>query len=204
VNFSTAPMSSFCRTIDQPGRDHANSVATALRGIASNVRLLELPDLGPKEDVVDWARRGGNAQQLNALLTKAKPREALADDKAENDGLNEQDFGERTTKPPPREWLLGTTFCRTFLSSLIAAGGVGKTAVRYAQFLALASRRETTGEYVHHRSRVLVISLEDDDKELERRMLAAMMHNNIAHADIKGWLFTSAPRRFSRQALGSG
>jgi hypothetical protein len=128
---------------------------------------------------------------------------ADAPDAAEADaeGLNEQDFGARTTMPPPREWLLGTTFCRTFFSSLIAAGGVGKTAVRYAQFLALASGRAITGEHVHHRSRVLVISLEDDDNELCRRMLAAMMHNNITHEDIKGWLFTSAPRRAAGKLL---
>jgi hypothetical protein len=94
-------------------------------------------------------------------------------------GLAEWDFGEDTTIPPPREWLLGTTFCRTFLSSLIAAGGVGKTAVRYAQFLALTSGHNLTNEHVHRRSRVLVISLEDDDRELKRRMLAVMKYHNI-------------------------
>jgi hypothetical protein len=116
-------------------------------------------------------------------------------------GLAEWDFGEDTTIPPPREWLLGTTFCRTFLSSLIAAGGVGKTAVRYAQFLALTSGRNLTNEHVHRRSRVLVISLEDDDKELRRRMLAVMRHHNITHADIKGWLFVSAPGRSAGKLL---
>jgi RecA-family ATPase len=104
--------------------------------------------------------------------------------------------------PSPREWLLGTTFCRTFLSSLVAAGGVGKTAVRYAQFLSLTSgRSELTGEYVHQRSRVLVISLEDDDKELKRRMLAAMKHHKITHADVRGWLFVSAPGRSAGKLL---
>ena len=32
-------------------------------------------------------------------------------------------------------------------------------------------------------------------------MLAAMMHNNITHEDIKGWLFTSAPRRAAGKLL---
>ena len=34
------------------------------------------------------------------------------------------------SKIPPRQWLLGTTFCRRFLSGLIGEGGAGKTAVR--------------------------------------------------------------------------
>ena len=102
----------------------------------------------------------------------------------EQGGLREWDFGEDAGLPPPREWLLGTTFCRTFLSSLLAAGGVGKTALRYAQFLSLATGRNLTGEHVHLRCRVLVISLEDDENELKRRMLAVMKHHGITHDDI--------------------
>jgi hypothetical protein len=116
-------------------------------------------------------------------------------------GLCEWDFGEDTTVPPPRGWLLGTTFCRTFLSSLLAAGGVGKTAVRYAQFLSLASGRNLTGEHVHRRSRVLIVSLEDDANELRRRLCAVMKHHGISHSDIKGWLFVSAPGRSAGKLL---
>jgi RecA-family ATPase len=84
----------------------------------------------------------------------------------------------------------------------VAGGAVGKTAVRYAQFLSLATgRSELTNEYVHQRCRVLVISLEDDDRELKRRMLAAMKHHGITHADVKGWLFVSAPGRSAGKLL---
>src|SRR6185295_9691304 len=62
---------------------------------------------------------------------------------------------------PPRGWLLGTVFCRGFLSMLLAGGGVGKTAVRYCQYLSLATGRSLTGEHVFQRCRVLIISLED-------------------------------------------
>src|SRR5262249_33582188 len=158
------------------------------RDIASNVRVLELP-VGEKGDVIDWAKAGGDARQLSELIA------AASETKQEESGLCEWDFGDDTTMPPPREWLLGTTFCRTFLSSLLAAGSVGKTAVRYAQFLALATGRNLTSEYVHKRCRVLVISLEDDDNELKRRMLAVMKYYGINHEDIKGWLFVSAPGR---------
>ena len=99
------------------------------------------------------------------------------------------------------EWLLGTTFCRTFLSSLLAAGGVGKTALRYPQFLSLATGRNLTGEHVHLRCRVLVIFLEDAENELKRRMLALMKYHGISHDDVKGWLFVSAPGRSAGKLL---
>ncbi len=91
---------------------------------------------------------------------------------------------ERYRRPPPRGWLLGNTFCRRFLSSLIRDGGVGKTAVRYAQALALATGRDLTGEHVFQRARVLIISLEDDADELRRRVLAARLHFNIPASDL--------------------
>jgi AAA domain len=108
-------------------------------------------------------------------------------------GLGEWDAGEVTELPPPREWLLGNIFARKFMSSLLADGGVGKTAVRLAQLLSLALGRSLTGEYVFRRCRVLVISLEDDKDELERRVLALLLHYGIERSELRGWLFLAAP-----------
>ena len=68
-----------------------------------------------------------------------------------------------------------------FASSLLGDGGVGKTALRYAQMLSLATRRPLTGEYVFQRCRVLILSLEDGPDELRRRMRAARLHHGIEH-----------------------
>jgi hypothetical protein len=54
--------------------------------------------------------------------------------------LEEWDAGDDAAAPPPRGWLLGHVFCRTFISSLIAEGGSGKTTLRYAQYLSLVDR----------------------------------------------------------------
>ena len=110
-------------------------------------------------------------------------------------GLGETDAGYDTDVPPPRGWLLGNTFCRKFLSSLLADGGVGKTALRYAQMLSLATGRPLTGEHVFQRCRVLIISLEDDIDELRRRILAAMIYHQISREEIAGWLFYCSPGR---------
>jgi polyhydroxyalkanoate synthesis regulator phasin len=108
-------------------------------------------------------------------------------------GLQEWDAGDDTDLPPPRGWLLGNSFCRGFMSALISQGGVGKTALRYAQLISLAIGRPLTGEYVFQRARVLLVSLEDDDKELKRRILAARIHHNVDRSEVKGWLFLAAP-----------
>jgi hypothetical protein len=95
---------------------------------------------------------------------------------------------------PPREWLLGNTFCKKFLSSLIADGGVGKTALRIAQIGSLATGRSLTGEHVFRRCRALILSFEDDRDELRRRVYAAMLKHGITPADLKGYLFLAAPK----------
>ena len=129
---------------------------------------------------------------LDAILKRLDD----ADGAHDTDGgteLGEWDAG--TDKAPiyPRAWLLGNVFCRRFLSSLIAAGGTGKTALRIAQYLALASGKPITGEHVFRRCRVLVISLEDDAEELRRRVRAAMLHHGVSPAEVAGYLYLAAP-----------
>jgi AAA domain len=104
------------------------------------------------------------------------------------------DAGNDDYNIPPRGWLLGTIFCRKFLSSLIADGGVGKTALRIAQLISLALGRSLTGEHVFLRCHVLIVSLEDDRDELRRRVHAVMLKYGITPEDIKGWLFLVAPK----------
>ena len=58
----------------RPGRDHADLVAVALKDTARAVRVLELPELPPKGDVVDWLDAGGTVEALNDLVdTSARP-----------------------------------------------------------------------------------------------------------------------------------
>jgi len=112
-----------------------------------------------------------------------------------DDHLKDNNIWEMDDEPiPPRGWLLGNTFCREFLSAVIADGGVGKTALRIVQYLSCTTGRKLTGEHVFVRSRVLVICLEDGKKELKRRLRAAMLHYGITSDEIKGWLFLWTPK----------
>jgi hypothetical protein len=103
------------------------------------------------------------------------------------------DAGEDDGPIAPRGWLLGNTFCRGFISGLLAQGASAKTALRIAQAISLAADRELTGEHIFQRSRVLIITLEDTLDELRRRVRATRLHYGVAAEDVKGWLFLWAP-----------
>lgn len=105
---------------------------------------------------------------------------------------------------PPRGWLLGTVFCRKFLSSLIAEGGTGKSSIRILQLISLALGRTLSGERVHHRSPVLIVSLEDDRDELRRRVYAVLRHYNIDPKILSGWLYLAAPKGLRVAELNDG
>ncbi len=56
---------------DQPGRQHAETIARSLRSKAASVKILELPNLPPKDDVSDWLDAGGTAEELRRLAEEA-------------------------------------------------------------------------------------------------------------------------------------
>jgi hypothetical protein len=114
------------------------------------------------------------------------------------------DAGEDDAPISPRGWLLGNTFCRGFISGLLAEGASGKTALRVAQALALATEHAITGEHVFQRCRVLIVSLEDDIDELRRRVRAARLYHDIPAEDLKGWLYLWAPAGLKVAEHGEG
>lgn len=53
-----------------PGLDHANMVARKLRHIAASVKVLTLPNLPPKGDIVEWIEAGGTVVELEQLVAE--------------------------------------------------------------------------------------------------------------------------------------
>ena len=60
---------------DERGRDHRDVVSRSLQDIAASVRVLDLPGLPEKGDIIDWAKAGGTVEQLHELIAQAKPWE---------------------------------------------------------------------------------------------------------------------------------
>ena len=189
----------------QDGYDYISEVMKSARDAGAMVsKVVEVKGETRGDDLKDWLQRDGNTiQKWIELIPHAWPwkpdwKPSLWKDKTD---LNEWDAGDDTEPIPPRGWLLGNVFCRRYVSSLIGDGGTGKSALRYAQALSLATCRQLTGEYVFQRCRVLIVSLEDDANELRRRVKAAMMHHQISQNEVKGWLFLSAPGREAGKLL---
>jgi uncharacterized protein (DUF927 family) len=63
---------------DSDGRAHGEIVCQSLAGIAASVRVIDLPDLPDKGDIVDWQRLGGTAEQLRALVKATAPQPTSA------------------------------------------------------------------------------------------------------------------------------
>jgi hypothetical protein len=201
---NTADMSAMLGIIRVCARrlDRANHIEHIDRLSEIAVDIFDLD----RDDVQDAIAKG----QSDRDDQKAEAQEqAPAARKANGSGaeqplvaLNEIDAGDDPGSIPPRG--LANQFCRRFLSSLVATGGTGKSALRMLQYLALATGRALTGEHVFRRCRVLLLSFEDDIDELNRRLLAALIHHNIVRDDIKGWLFIAAPKGLKLAEMKGG
>lgn len=132
-----------------PGERAAAKAKRLLSPVARRLAVVTRPGTGIK-DAAQWAALHPGSPSDKVVLLRGMFDQALAcrDDAtvAEDDGgLLEWDAGDDDEPIPPRGWLLGNTFCRKFISSLIASGGTGKTAVRTAQALSMATGRSLTG-----------------------------------------------------------
>ena len=56
---------------DPVGREHVEAIAESLASSARRIRILELPNLPEKGDVVDWHAAGGSAEEFARLIAAA-------------------------------------------------------------------------------------------------------------------------------------
>lgn len=56
---------------DDAGWEHINQIGVALSGIAARIRVLALPGLPLKGDIVDWREAGGTREQIDVLIEQA-------------------------------------------------------------------------------------------------------------------------------------
>jgi hypothetical protein len=92
---------------------------------------------------------------------------------------------------PRREFLYGRSYARGFVSATVADGGIGKSILKIAEILALATGRGLLGVPPMVRVRCLYWNGDDPYVEVERRIHAVCAHHNIDGAKLfgEGWLF---------------
>ena len=103
---------------DDPGRDHADTVARSLCGVATRVSVVALPDLPAKGDVSDWLDARGTRDELLALVAAAPPYEPIDQpDDMPSEVLGVDPTGQQDTQQDE-------------VLSRCALGGVGPSQVR--------------------------------------------------------------------------
>ncbi len=127
---------------DEAGRDHADQVAASLRGIAEDVRMIELGVGDRKADVSDWLAQGGTTARLDELHNAApqwrpqfKPRFPLVW------------FGSEDDHPPLR-YLVKKLLVSSGLSVVFGAPKSTKTFLSLDLSLHVAHGRDWFGLHV--------------------------------------------------------
>jgi hypothetical protein len=94
----------------------------------------------------------------------------------------------------PRPWLYGRHLIRKQVSVTVAPGGVGKSSLTICEALAMASGRELLGDWTAKGLKVWLYNLEDPRDEMDRRIIGAMQHHNVAPDEINGRLYVDTGR----------
>lgn len=95
---------------------------------------------------------------------------------------------------PPRQWVYGSHYIRSYVSVTVSPGGVGKTSKKIVEALSMATGRDLLNETVHERARVWFWNGEDPRDEMDRRLSAACVLYDIAPDELDGWLFVDSGR----------
>ena len=56
---------------DESGKAYAKDVLSVIKNVVKSVKIIELPGLKLKEDIVDWVENGGTLEELISLVNKA-------------------------------------------------------------------------------------------------------------------------------------
>jgi AAA domain/Bifunctional DNA primase/polymerase, N-terminal len=94
---------------------------------------------------------------------------------------------------PRREWLYGGHYIRKFITATIAAGGVGKSALKLTEAISMSIGRDLLdGNKTITRLRVWYWNGEDPKDEIVRRVVAICMHYKIDQKELEGSLFVDS------------
>ncbi len=157
---------------DEPGRKHAEQVARSLEGVASNVKVVLLPDLLDKGDVSDWLKAGGTKNALLRLVTKTKDWQPAATVEPESDAVLVK---MSTIKAERVSWLWLDRIPLGKLTIVCGDPGLGKSLVTIDIAARVSSGRPFPGcETVSvPASEVVLLSAEDDPADTIRPRLDA-------------------------------
>jgi hypothetical protein len=181
---------------DEAGRKHSNAVARSLTDAGAAVRVLDLPGLPPKGDIIDWTAAGGTADELHALIaSRAKSYEVHAaaggngaDDPADEppgqavkaaapNPIKLLSYAEMVSLPPA-EWLIDFVLPMRSKSVLFGLSDSFKSFLAIAMACAVSTGRTWHGAAVK-RCKVIYLANEGAIGVGRKRIPAWMAANEI-------------------------
>lgn len=157
---------------DEPGQRHAAQVAASVLPLAASVKMVNLPGLPHKGDVVDWLDAGGDVHQLAELVDAAPFYEPAQDQgPAKTSRLAVAGYGGfMTEKIAERNYMLWPVIPEQGLVMLYASRGIGKTFVALSMAVAVATGGRLFGWQAKAPRRVLYIDGEMPARTMQDRL----------------------------------
>jgi len=113
---------------DDAGRSHAHKVSKQLFGTARTIKILELPDLPPRGDIINWFASGNDSEGLLRLASKSPMLDKLppSDNDTEDDYYTFLTPAELYLLPEPKPLVEGLISENSFCV-MYGAPGSGKS-----------------------------------------------------------------------------
>jgi energy-coupling factor transporter ATP-binding protein EcfA2 len=153
---------------DDPGRQHALDVAGKLLGIASSIKVVELPELPLKGDVTDWIAQGHTGDDLKRLAFSIKEWTPDPEQRERPAGVfSHYDLVTGSLEPIP--WIVEGIIPEGSVCLLAGDSGVGKSWLSFHMAQAVSGSIPFLGHFKTTPCRVLYLDAESGENLLRRR-----------------------------------
>lgn len=165
---------------DAKGRDHAQKVAKQLAGIAASVRIVNLPRLPEKGDIVEWIASGGTKERLLQFVDLA-PNLAPAATSSKPTTMTLKALMSMQLKP--MQWVIPGILPEG-LTLLCGKPKLGKSWMGLGIGLDTASGGYALGKKQVERGEVLYLALEDNERRLQSRVSTVLASERYQNSGI--------------------
>ena len=175
---------------DDAGFNHAEKVARRLHQSAEALKVVKLPNLPPKGDIVDWLDAGNTLQQLR-LLIKTTDLYEPGEDEPEIEVIEEEQSliyemlsVEETMAQPPVQWLIDGFIPQKSFSMIYGQPGAGKSFLALDIALCLAHGRQWRSRET--KAGGVIYLCQEGFPGMGQRLRAWYAHNGVSdHAPMK-------------------
>lgn len=190
------------RDNDEAGRKHGNLVVSNMFAAeARAIRYLDLPGLGPKQDVSDWLDAGGNADQLYDLV-HSSAYSADVDERAIIDAPSPENqpfqsrfhaipWAELDLPGPEHEWLVKNIITRGERSMMVGASQSGKSFLALDLAMTIARGQPWFGNRAVRGG--VVYQAGEGGRGIKKRLRAYRAENGLDLADRLPFVLLPSP-----------